>query len=480
MSHRAGLVREPPVGNYFDPSGPSLAKTVESLNRTALVLEPEKKIKYSNGGVAVAGYVLEVKSKQPFARYLAQNVLEPLQMTSSSFEPTPAVTAKLAQALMWTYHGREFAAPTFELGESPAGCMYSTVLDLGKFLGVLFAGGTGPKGKFLKAQTLEQMYKPQYAGPTEKTGFGIGFHVQEFEGQRRIGHGGAVYGFATSLAALPDEKLGVVVIASRDCVNAVTDHIADEALRLLLAVKQGKPLPTLAGTRPLELDRVQELAGRYSARERTLDLMARPAPTGEPGSPGLARLFALPGRGGYQVEVRDSDSGPLVDDRLTYQPLLKDVRKNSFRIGNTLWKRVPLQKPELAPDKWAGLIGEYGWDHNTLFILEKDGKLHALIEWFFLYPLEEEEENVFKFPDHGLYHDEKLIFTRDRMGRASKVEAASVVFERRKVDGENGATFKIQPQRPIEELSKLARESRPPQEKGEFPQARPGGPDQPR
>ena len=41
MSHRSGLVREPPVGNYFDPDEPSLAKTVESLNRTELVYEPE-------------------------------------------------------------------------------------------------------------------------------------------------------------------------------------------------------------------------------------------------------------------------------------------------------------------------------------------------------------------------------------------------------------------------------------------------------
>ena len=40
MSHRSGLVREPPVGNYFDPDEPSLAETVASLNGTALVYKP--------------------------------------------------------------------------------------------------------------------------------------------------------------------------------------------------------------------------------------------------------------------------------------------------------------------------------------------------------------------------------------------------------------------------------------------------------
>src|SRR6476646_250088 len=32
MSHRAGLVREPPVGSYFDSTSPPLAATIASLN----------------------------------------------------------------------------------------------------------------------------------------------------------------------------------------------------------------------------------------------------------------------------------------------------------------------------------------------------------------------------------------------------------------------------------------------------------------
>ena len=41
-----------------------------------------------------------------------------------------------------------------------------------------------------------------------------------------------------------------------------------------------------------------------------------------------------------------------------------------------------------ASREFASLIGEYGWDHDVLYIREKDGKLNALIEWFFEYPLE--------------------------------------------------------------------------------------------
>jgi CubicO group peptidase (beta-lactamase class C family) len=40
MSHQSGLLREPPVGNYFETTEPSLEQTVRSLNNTELVYAP--------------------------------------------------------------------------------------------------------------------------------------------------------------------------------------------------------------------------------------------------------------------------------------------------------------------------------------------------------------------------------------------------------------------------------------------------------
>src|SRR3954469_6732763 len=62
MSHQSGMLREPPVGNYFDPSEPSLEATVSSMNDTALVYPPQSHVKYSNAAIGVVGYVLEKKS----------------------------------------------------------------------------------------------------------------------------------------------------------------------------------------------------------------------------------------------------------------------------------------------------------------------------------------------------------------------------------------------------------------------------------
>jgi CubicO group peptidase (beta-lactamase class C family)/D-alanyl-D-alanine dipeptidase len=456
MAHRSGLVREPPVGNYFDTSEPSLGKSVESLNQTELVFAPGTKTKYSNAAIGTVGYVLESTQKEPFPKYLQRTLLQPLGMKQSGFEPTRALAKDLAVATMWTYHGREFEAPTFSLGTAPAGCMYTTVTDVGRFLSMLFAGGKASGGVILKPETLQEMWKPQFTKSEEKTEFGLGFKIGELEGRRRIGHGGAIYGFATEFAALPDEKLGVVVVTSKDVANAVTEHIADVALSHMLAARQGKPLPKIEEGKPVGVELARRLAGRYQSGAKLIDLLERDG-----------KLWLLPGRGGFRLELRTLGDGLIVDDLPEFGTRIKREGEKLV-IDKDTFERVALKKPESATERWRGLIGEYGWDHNTLYILEKDGKLHALIEWFFLYPLEEVSENVYKFPDFGLYHDEKLVFTRDANGRATKVEAANVVFPRRALDGENGETFRIKPVRPLDEIRKEALASRPPVEKGEF------------
>ena len=456
MAHRSGLVREPPDGSYFDPTNPPLTKMVESLNRTKLVFEPETKIKYSNAAIATVGFVLERTQKEPFARYLQRTLLDPLGMTNSGFEPRPALTKNLAHAVMWTYHGREFAAPTFELGMAPAGSMYSTVTDLGRFLGVLFAGGQGPKERMLQKETLEQMWTPQFKKSDEKSDFGIGFRISDLEGRRKLGHGGAIYGFSTELAALPDDKLGVVVITSKDVANAVTTHVADEALKQMLAVKQGKELPKIETTSPVEPERAARVAGRYRSGQKYVDLIARGG-----------KLWILPGRGGFRAELRSLGSDLVVDDILDHG-LKLTPEGEKLHAGKDSYERDAVGKPEPCPSRWLGLIGEYGWDHDVLYILEKDGKLHALIEWFYLYPLTEESENVYKFPNFGLYHDEMLIFKRDEKGKATEVEAANVVFKRRHLDGEDGRTFKIEPRRSIADIRREALAATPPPESGEF------------
>ena len=453
MAHRSGLVREPPVGSYFDPTFLGLEATIASLNATELVYPPGTRIKYSNAAVAAVGLALLKVEGEPFAPLVARRVLGPLGMTRSGFAPTPELTRHLSASTMWTYHGKEFPPPTFELGSFPAGCMYSTATDLARFLEALFADGKGANGPVLKPATLAEMLTVQFARGGEARGFGLGFVLGQLQGHRRVGHNGAIYGFATEVAALPEVKLGAVVIASRDCANGLTGRIADVALGQMLASRDGKPLPTITTTTPLDPALAKRLAGHYrSASGASFDLLES-----------AGRLWFESSEGGDRVELRGLGEGLVGDDVLGFGPRLI-VEGEKLRLARETYGRVDVERPPPPPEAFDGLIGEYGWDHDVLTILEKGGRLHALIEWFFLYPLEEKAPDVYAFPDSGLYQGEKLTFRRDAAGKAAEVVAAGVAFKRRPIDGEGGQTFRITPVRPIEQIRREIAGLKPPAE----------------
>lgn len=468
MSHRAGIIREPPAGHYFDDTGTDLATTVASLAGTPQIYAPTTRTKYSNAGIAVVGYALEKTQGEAFTDYVKRAVLEPLGMRSSAFTPEADIVDDLADAYMWGFDRDLFPAPTFELGMAPAGSMYSTVLDLARFLSAAFRGGVGEEGgggeerRVIEAQTLEAMWEPQFAEPGATNGYGFGFAVEEADGERRLGHGGAIYGFSTQLSFLPDAGLGVVVVSAVDGTNTVTSRIADAALDLMRAQQRGEPLPleTLRGTDPVDPGLALALEGTYGEGDSALELDER-----------NGRLFVTPLRGGAVMEFRARGDTLIVDDRVSFG--LRALPDGDALLGlggaPIRLERQPTRSlPPEAPARWRGLIGEYGWDHNVLYILEREGRLFALIEWFFLYPLTEVSDDVFAFPDWGLYHGEHLVFSRDAAGRAQSVEAASVRFDRRDVGTESGGTFTIDPVRPVDELRREALAASPPDESGDF------------
>jgi D-alanyl-D-alanine dipeptidase len=331
------------------------------------------------------------------------------------------------------------------------------VVDLGHFLSVLFAQGRGQHEQVLKPETLEQMWRPQSVKPGEKPEFGIGFRVAEFEGRRMVRHGGAIYGFATELAALPEDKLGVVVVTTKGSSNAVVNRIAHQALRLMLAVRAGKPLPQIPRTTPLDPGLARRLDGRYGEGTKGIDLIEF-----------SGKFYYLPVRGGERIELRKAGNELITDDKLGYGARIVPEGDAVLAGGDHL-RRISLPEPPNVSEHFRGLVGEYGWDHNTLYILERAATLTALIEWHDYYPLTETSPGVFHFPNWGLYDGEALEFRRAPDGRASAaVLGGGVVFERRLLPGESAESFHIQPLKPVAELRRVAMAATPPHEAGDF------------
>ncbi len=457
MSHRAGLVREPPVGHYFDDSLPTLADTVKSLQTTELIYSPDTQTKYSNAGVTVVGRVLENMTGVSFSEYMKQAILDPLEMLDSSFDRTEAISENSAAGMMWTYDGRRFKAPHFPLGTAPAGNLYSTVNDMAKFMHCIFRDGDGGSQTIVSPATFSRMLEPAKNPDGSLQEFGLGFHVGQFEGLRKIGHGGAVYGFSTQFEALPEKKLGVIAMTSLDGVNGVVQRITDHALRLMLATKAGHPLPEFPTTESVDYQRAVQLVGNYALGQQAVHVVQLD---------GHVYVYS----GTFRSEVRASTSGGVlvVDDVFGYGTPVGKTEDGRLRIGDRYFEQLPDSPPAEILPKWQHLIGEYGWDFNTLYVLEENGQLYALIEWFYFYPLTEVRENIFAFPDYGLYHGEQIVFETDRDGNPTNAIAASVRFPRREVGTKNGETFRITPVRAIKEIRQEAIQAEPPAEVGEF------------
>ncbi|QDU40804.1 D-alanyl-D-alanine dipeptidase [Maioricimonas rarisocia] len=459
MSHRSGLVREPPVGNFYDSSEPSLSETVASLNDTLLMYKPETATRYSNAGVAVLGAVLEQQLGVSHPEQVRRSILAPLEMTRSSFDPLPIAADQTATGWMWTYDGRRFEAPRFQLGTGPAGNLFSTVVDLAKFLTCLLNDGKGPDGPILQPETLALMAQPLTGPDGKPEQFGLGFHVTELDGETRIGHNGAVYGFSSELAALPDRNLGVATVAALDGSNGLVTELSDYALRLMIAAQEGKPLPTYRTTQPAPPEWAAQLIGRYK----------------EVDGDGFAHIFELNGdlflRWGpfqFTLRVAADDGSIIIDDTFGVDATVTLERGERLQIRDKVYRRLPDEPPADTPPRWKGLIGEYGPDYSTTYILEENGQLHVLLEWFYYYPLTEVSDDVFAFPDWGMYPGEQIIFKRDESGRATQMIMASVPFQRREVGTRDGETFRITPVKPIDDLRDEARSASPPPEPGNY------------
>lgn len=419
MTHHSGLVREPPVGNYFDARAPSLEDTVRSLNSTSLVAAPGTITKYSNAGVGVVGRVLEVVTGKRFEQLVENRILEPLAMTGTALRATPDVRHRLAHAQMAPYDASRFAAPVFDFGAAPAGNLYSNIEDMARFAAALLNAGKGRGGRILERATLQEMWEPQ-SGSKGGRSFGIGFALGSLDGHRVVGHTGSVYGYVADLSVFPDDGFAVIVAIALDDAAAPLSRLRTYAARQILAAQAGKAPLAYEKSEAVPTELARKVEGYYSDGSQSLHIR-RLAGRVYLEAPGVVEeLRMLHGRWVL-------DGTTTFREDISIKPDTGEVTLGSMTYRRRLWTR-----PEPPPAEFASLIGEYGWEHNYLQVYERDGRPYVRIEWTRYEPLERVSRDVFRFADpQGLYGHEELRFTRDEKGDGERVSLNGIVFERR-------------------------------------------------
>jgi len=422
MTHLSGFPRESPVGSYFDSTFPSLEDTVRSIYDTELVHPPLTVTKYSNIAVTLVGYALQLVSGQEYIEYQREHLLGPLGMTSSDFVLTPELEGRLSKAYMWVADGREIEAPWFELATVPAGNLYSTVGDLGKFLSCLFAGGKVGETQIVQPETLDQMFTIQFTGEGQRRYFGLGFVVGDYRGHKTVGHTGGIYGFNTIVTGLPDEKLGVIVLVNEDLCGGAMSRIHNKALDLLLQAKLGEEPPA----EPEIVSVATEVLGSYVGEFESSRYWAEV--TQEAG--GLK--LNLSGQVSDLLPLSETEF--LVDGKMFNRGRLVFEADESGAVNKMIlgrgeeFARVDPEAVPEVPGHWNEFVGSYGQEFIPVIVSIHHGHLYAFLENEFDYRLTPVSDTVFNLPP-GMYEGQQLEFKLDDDGEVSSIVMAYVEFE---------------------------------------------------
>lgn len=264
LTHRAGF--EEHLKGLFsssrqpEPLGTWLAKNLPRR------LFPQGDVEaYSNYGFALAGYIVERVSGEPFATYVQQHILDPLGMRHSTFrQPLPD---DLAPLMAKGYRvSDEPPLPSFEtIIMAPAGGLSATGTDMGRFLRALMNGGELDCARILPKARLDEMMAPSDATPAGY--LGLAFFGGKVAGHDSIGHAGATMAFFSDLKFFPEHDIGVFV--SRDGmgeINLLTDTPPDPAN--VIAQRFLPKLPDAGGAHTAALTSNTEIAGVYHPSRR--------------------------------------------------------------------------------------------------------------------------------------------------------------------------------------------------------------------
>ncbi|WP_052421234.1 serine hydrolase domain-containing protein [Paenibacillus sp. FSL R7-0273] len=219
MHHNAGW-QDRYTGLYYsqEEAVPDLAESLR-IFEPRQVYKPGTIVAYSNYGAALAGYIVEQQSGQPFYTYVREHIFGVLGMNATSFHPTmqdnPAVAAARGKIEGYTADRKLIKKNRAYMGIYPAGGALGTSADAAKFMAALMPPAGSRSPLFQNNATLEQMLMPSlaYEG-TNVPRIAHGFFVNQ-HAVRTLEHGGNTLGFSSSFVIDPVSGFGMIVMVNQ-------------------------------------------------------------------------------------------------------------------------------------------------------------------------------------------------------------------------------------------------------------------------
>ena len=210
MTHTAGF--EERVKYLFVPSVKDLRPLGDYLKSWVpeRIFPPGEVPAYSNYGAALAGYIVERVSGEPFDSYIARHIFQPLGMTSSTFDqPLPAASvANLSKSYLLA---SDRPHPFELISAWPAGSLSVTGADMAQFMIAHLNDGQLGSVRILMPDTARQMHATAFAAAPPLPGMALGFYHEDRNGHDIIGHAGDTETFHSDLHLFLNDATGLFV-----------------------------------------------------------------------------------------------------------------------------------------------------------------------------------------------------------------------------------------------------------------------------
>lgn len=213
VAHQSGIVDLLALQHNFR----SVDHAMDTAMARPLDFEPGAKTVYAGGDYAVVLKLIEEISGKPFQQFLKEEILDALSMRHTVFNNmeqdfiyrTYDTIPYAATVYKWDQHKnrQRIFSMMFPSWTYPGGGLFSSIEDLSAWVVSL------DNHSILKPEYVEMMWTPATHRDGTVSPFGVGWIVDQHNGERATGHSGGPA--LADIVRLPDRKLTVIVLTNQ-------------------------------------------------------------------------------------------------------------------------------------------------------------------------------------------------------------------------------------------------------------------------
>lgn len=229
LSHTAGLTVHGFPGYANNDTFPSLPEILngKAPANTAAVrsqFEPGIRFQYSGGGTTILQMMIMDITKQPYHKFMWQQVLKPMGMMMSSYAKPPATEKKTFLATGYRADGKEVETKYHLYPEQAAAGLWTNPTDLCKYVIETQLALKGKSAKVLNTEMTKMRLTPYI-----DSSVALGVFIETKGGEKYFGHNGQNEGFLSTSTGSFTNGNGVVVMVNGDhgrLLNEVVNSVA--------------------------------------------------------------------------------------------------------------------------------------------------------------------------------------------------------------------------------------------------------------